>query len=96
MIQKSEPCPLCGKEEGSGESQRKEKEQALKHLKAFLCGRESILKLSKRENQVIDCFYKNDINDFKIIAKILRISSSTVETYYDRAMDKIINLDFEL
>ena len=35
MIQKSEPCPLCGKEEGSWESQRKEKEQALKHLKAF-------------------------------------------------------------
>jgi DNA-directed RNA polymerase specialized sigma subunit len=96
MEQKTEPCPLCGKEEDSWENKIKEKEQQEKHLRAFIAGRESLDILSKRENEVIDCFFNKGMNDFRMIATLLRVSPSAIETYYDRAMDKLMNMDFEL
>jgi DNA-directed RNA polymerase specialized sigma subunit len=96
MEQKTEPCPLCGKEEDSWESKIKEKKQEEKHLKAFIAGRKSIKVLSKRENQVIDCFFYKGMNDFRMIATLLKVSPSAIETYYDRAMDKLMDMDFEL
>ena len=96
MEQKTEPCPLCGKEEDSWENKIKEKEQEEKYFKAFLAGRESVFALSKRENEVIDCVFTKGMNDFRMIATLLRVSPSAIETYYDRAMDKLMNMDFEL
>ena len=96
MIQKTKPCPLCGKEEDSWESKIKEKEQEGKHLKAFIAGRESINILSNRENEVINCFFNKRMNDFRMIARLLGVSPSAIETYYDRAMDKLIEMDFKL
>ena len=72
------------------------KEQQEKHLRAFIAGRESIDILSKRENEVIDCFFNKGMNDFRMIATLLKVSPSAIETYYDRAMDKLMNMDFEL
>ena len=96
MEQKTEPCPLCGKEKDSWESKIKEKEQEGKHLKAFIAGRESINILSNRENEVINCFFNKRMNDFRMIARLLGVSPSAIETYYDRAMDKLIEMDFKL
>jgi hypothetical protein len=48
MIQKTEPCPLCGKDETSYERTLADKREQENYMKAFMAGRESIGLLSKR------------------------------------------------
>ena len=44
----------------------------------------------------IDAYYDLGIRDARTIAKNYGISVSSVEKYYDRAIDKLIAMDFEL
>lgn len=96
MIQKTEPCPLCGKDETSYERTLADKKEQENYMKAFMAGRKSIELLSKRENQIFDYFFREGIRDFKKIAMLLSIKPYTVETFYDRAMNKILTLEFEI
>ena len=92
----TEPCEMCGKTHSEYERRReREKINAIK-IKAFVIGRRSVRKLSSRENDIIDAFYDLDIRDLSIIADHHGISRSACNTYYDRAMDKLMDMDFEL
>ena len=92
----TEPCPMCGKFENNYERQKLDREIKKREMKAFVIGRRSVHKFSKRENEVFDAFYDLSIRDFKQIADNFGINVSSVEKYYDRAMDKLIAMNFEL
>ena len=92
----TEPCPMCGKNEDEYERKMKERETKKKEITAFIVGRRSVTLFSKRENEIFDAFFYLGIKDFKQIAYNYGISVSSVETYYDRAMEKLLDLDFEL
>jgi FixJ family two-component response regulator len=83
-----EPCPMCGRAEDLHLDQIKKRERQNELMQAFLAGRKSERKFSRRENEVFDAFYDLEIQDFEIIAFNFRISKYTVEKYYDRAMEK--------
>jgi DNA-binding NarL/FixJ family response regulator len=91
-----ESCPMCGKTESEYERQKLDREIKKRELTAFIIGRRSVNKFSRRENEIFDAFYDLGLRDFKVIADNEGISISSVETYYDRAMDKLIGMDFEL
>lgn len=90
------PCPMCGKSNDSCERKIQEARNNEIRMIAFLAGRRSVYKFSRRENEIIDAFYDLGIRDFKKIADNFGISSSSVEKYYDRAMDKLMIMDFEI
>ncbi len=90
------PCELCGKSEDEYERQRQERELKKKELIAFIIGRRSVRQFSTRENEVFDAYFDLGIRDFQQIADNFGIKAYSVETYYDRAMDKLLGMDFEL
>ena len=63
---------------------------------AFIIGRRSVHKFSKRENEIFDAYFDLGIRDFQQIADNFGIKAYSVETYYDRAMDKLLDMEFEL
>ena len=83
-----EPCPMCGRAEDLHLDQIRIRERQNELMQAFLAGRRSERKFSRRENEVFDAFYDLEIRDFKKIAYNFSISAATVRTYYDRAMEK--------
>ena len=92
----TEPCPMCGKNQNDYERMIEEREEHKKRLLAFLAGRRSIEKFSSRENDIFDAYYDHDIRDFQQIADNYGISYQAVSKYYERAMEKLILLDFEI
>tara|TARA_R100001086_G_C11749191_1_gene234810 strand:+ start:459 stop:722 length:264 start_codon:yes stop_codon:yes gene_type:complete len=87
---------MCGKSEDEYERKKIEIETRKKEMIAFVAGRRSVHKFSRRENEIFDAFYDLGIRDLQQIADNFNISRSAVEKYYDRAMDKLILMDFEL
>tara|TARA_R100000742_G_C4267474_1_gene85674 strand:+ start:662 stop:925 length:264 start_codon:yes stop_codon:yes gene_type:complete len=87
---------MCGKSEDEYERQKLEREIKKKEMIAFIIGRRSVQKFSKRENEIFDAYFDLGIRDFQKIADNFGIKAYSVETYYDRAMDKLLNMDFEL
>ena len=61
---------------------------------AFIIGRRSVHKFSKRENEIFDAYFDLGIRDFQQIADNFGIKAYSVETYYDRAMDKLLDMEF--
>ena len=86
----NQPCPMCGEMKEDYQDQIKRKEWECEMMKAFVAGRRSWQKFSRRENEVFDAFYDLGIKDFKHIAQNFGIKRSSVETYYDRAMEKMV------
>ena len=76
-----EPCPMCGRAEDLHLDQIRKRERQNELMQAFLAGRKSERKFSRRENEVLDAFYDLEIQDFEIIAFNFRISKDTVEKY---------------
>jgi F0F1-type ATP synthase gamma subunit len=87
---------MCGKSEDEYERQKSEREIKKKEMIAFIIGRRSVQKFSKRENEIFDAYFDLGIRDFQQIADNYGIKAYSVETYYDRAMDKLLDMDFEL
>jgi DNA-binding NarL/FixJ family response regulator len=83
------PCPMCGKGEDLYLDQINKKEHQKELMEAFLAGRKSERKFSKRENEIFDAYYNLEIYDFKQIAYNFNISESAAKTYLDRAMEKL-------
>ena len=92
----TKPCEMCGKSEDEYERQKLERETKKKEMIAFIIGRRSVQKFSKRENEIFDAYFDLGIRDFQKIADNFGIKAYSVETYYDRAMDKLLDMDFEL
>ena len=63
-----QPCPMCGKGEDLYLDQINKKERQNELMEAFLAGRKSEQKFSKRENEIFDAYYNLEIHDFKQIA----------------------------
>lgn len=89
-------CEMCGKQENEYERMKSEREMKKQQMIAFLVGRRSVHNFSKRENEVFDAYYDLGIRDFQQIADNFGIKAYSVETYYDRAMDKLLEMEFEL
>tara|TARA_R110002012_G_scaffold263145_1_gene445676 strand:+ start:17939 stop:18202 length:264 start_codon:yes stop_codon:yes gene_type:complete len=87
---------MCGKSEDEYERQKSEREIKKKEMIAFIIGRRSVHKFSKRENEIFDAYFDLGIRDFQQIADNYGIKAYSVETYYDRAMNKLLDMDFEL
>jgi len=96
MESHTKPCEMCGKSESEYERRREREKINTIKIKAFVIGRRSVRKFSSRENDVIDAFYDLGINDLTTIADHHNISRSACEVYYDRAMDKLMDMDFEI
>ena len=79
---------MCGRAEDLYLDQINKKEHQNELMQAFLAGRRSERKFSKRENEVFDAFYDLEIQNFKKLAYNFSISEATVITYYNRAMEK--------
>jgi len=92
----TKPCEMCGKSEDEYERQKLERETKKKEMIAFIIGRRSVHKFSKRENEIFDAYFDLGIRDFQQIADNFGIKAYSVETYYVRAMDKLLDMDFEL
>jgi len=92
----TKPCEMCGKSEDEYERQKLEREIKKKEMISFIIGRRSVQKFSKRENEIFDAYFDLGIRDFQKIADNYGIKAYSVETYYDRAMDKLLDMDFEL
>ena len=92
----TEPSPMCGKNEDEYERKRKERETKKKEITAFIVGRRSVTLFSKRENEIFDAIYYLGIRDLQQVADNYGISYQAVQNYHDRAIDKLIDLDFEL
>jgi tRNA U54 and U55 pseudouridine synthase Pus10 len=92
----TKPCEMCGKQEDEYERKRVEREIKKREMIAFVVGRRSVHKFSKRENEIFDAYFDLGIRDFQQIADNFGIKAYSVETYYDRAMDKLLEMDFEL
>ncbi len=92
----TKPCEMCGKSEDEYERQKIERETKKKEMIAFIIGRRSVHKFSKRENEIFDAYFDLGIRDFQQIADNFGIKAYSVETYYDRAMDKLLDMEFEL
>jgi len=92
----TKPCEMCGKQEDEYERKRTEREIKKREMIAFVVGRRSVHKFSKRENEIFDAYFDLGIRDFQQIADNFGIKAYSVETYYDRAMDKLLEMDFEL
>ena len=92
----TKPCEMCGKQEDEYERKRTEREIKKREMIAFGGGRRSVHKFSKRENEIFDAYFDLGIRDFQQIADNFGIKAYSVETYYDRAMDKLLEMDFEL
>ena len=92
----TKPCEMCGKQEDEYERKRTEREIKKREIIAFVVGRRSVHKFSKRENEIFDAYFDLGIRDFQQIADNFGIKAYSVETYYDRAMDKLLEMDFEL
>ena len=84
-----QPCPMCGKGEDLYLDQINKKERQNELMEAFLAGRKSERKFSKRENEIFDAYYNLEIHDFKQIAYNFSISETAAKTYLDRAMEKM-------
>ena len=84
-----QPCPMCGKGEDLYLDQINKKDRQNELMEAFLAGRKSEQKFSKRENEIFDAYYNLEIHDFKQIAYNFSISESAAKTYLGRAMDKL-------
>ncbi len=80
---------MCGKGEDLYLDQINKKERQNELMEAFLAGRKSEQKFSKRENEIFDAYYNLEIHDFKQIAYNFSISESAAKTYLGRAMDKL-------
>ena len=93
MIEPSyEPCPMCGKGETAYEDQIEVKKRKNELMSAFISGRESLKKFSSRENDIFDAFYYLGMHDLNDIARNFGISKKSVETYYDRMMNKLYDI----
>ena len=92
----TEPCPMCGKNEDEYERKREEREIKKKEMIAFIVGRRSVTLFSKRENEIFDAIYYLGIRDLQQVADNYGITYQAVQNYHDRAIDKLIDLDFEL
>ena len=84
-----QPCPMCGKGEDLYLDQINKKERQNELMEAFLAGRKSERKFSKRQNEIFDAYYNLEIHDFKQIAYNFSISETAAKTYLDRAMEKL-------
>ena len=62
-----ESCPMCGKTESEYERQKLDREIKKRELTAFIIGRRSVNKFSRRENEIFDAFYDLGLRDFKVI-----------------------------
>jgi len=84
-----QPCPMCGKGEDLYLDQINKKERQNELMEAFLAGRKSERKFSKRENEIFDAYYNLEIHDFKQIAYNFSITEHAARSYLDRAMEKL-------
>ena len=80
---------MCGKGEDLYLDQINKKERQNELMEAFLAGRKSERKFSKRENEIFDAYYNLEIHDFKQIAYNFSISEHAARNYLDRAMEKM-------
>tara|TARA_R110000765_G_C18602418_1_gene569324 strand:+ start:207 stop:491 length:285 start_codon:yes stop_codon:yes gene_type:complete len=84
-----EPCPMCGRAEDLYLDQINKKEHQNELMQAFLAGRKSERKFSRRENEIFDAYYDLDIQDYDKLAYNFSISKQAVRIYLDRAMEKL-------
>jgi len=84
-----EPCPMCGRAEDLHLDQIKKRERQNELMQAFLAGRKSERKFSRRENEVFDAYYDLEIQDFEKLAYNFSISKQAARIYLDRAMEKL-------
>jgi len=84
-----EPCPMCGRAEDLYLDQVNKKEHQNELMQAFLAGRKSERKFSRRENEIFDAYYDLDIQDYDKLAYNFSISKQAVRIYLDRAMEKL-------
>ena len=89
------PCPMCGDQKNKLEKMQKEREQKERELKSFLIGRRSVDKFSRRENEIFDSHFDLGLS-FKEIARNEGIDYHSVVKFYDRAIDKLFVMDFEI
>ena len=80
---------MCGKGEDLYLDQINKKERQNELMEAFLAGRKSERKFSKRENEIFDAYYNLEIHDFKQIAYNFGITQHAARSYFDRAMEKL-------
>ena len=83
---------MCGEYETEYEKEITRREKQRELMSVFIAGRRSVKKFSTRENEIFDSFYERGMTNLKDIAKNYGIAQSSVETYYDRMMDKLVGL----
>ena len=79
---------MCGRAEDLHLDQIKKRERQNELMQAFLAGRKSERKFSRRENEIFDAYYDLDIQDYDKLAYNFSISKQAVRIYLDRAMEK--------
>ena len=80
---------MCGRAEDLYLDQINKKEHQNELMQAFLAGRKSERKFSRRENEIFDAYYDLDIQDYDKLAYNFSISKQAVRIYLDRAMEKL-------
>ena len=80
---------MCGRAEDLYLDQINKKEHQDELMQAFLAGRKSERKFSRRENEIFDAYYDLDIQDYDKLAYNFSISKQAVRIYLDRAMEKL-------
>ena len=80
---------MCGRAEDLYLDQINKKEHQNELMQAFLAGRKSERKFSRRENEIFDAYYDLDIQDYDKLAHNFSISKQAVRIYLDRAMEKL-------
>ena len=80
---------MCGRAEDLHLDQINKKEHQNELMQAFLAGRKSERKFSRRENEIFDAYYDLDIQDYDKLAYNFSISKQAVRIYLDRAMEKL-------
>jgi lipoprotein NlpI len=77
------PCPMCGHAETDDRDWQDDM------LTAFIAGRRSWTKFSRRENEVFDAYFDLGMN-FEEIAQNFGINVYWVKKYFERAMEKVM------
>ena len=80
---------MCGRAEDLYLDQINKKQHQNELMQAFLAGRKSERKFSRRENEIFDAYYDLDIQDYDKLAYNFSISKQAVRIYLDRAMEKL-------
>lgn len=85
---------MCGKDDNYENVIQSDIEQH--RIRLILIGRESVRKLSRRENEIFDAYFLQGRINYQQIADDFNISKASVETYITRALQKIEHISLSL